>query len=670
MASPSGIRAGRAFVELFGDDSKLVRVLNRAEARVKAFGAGLMTFGAKLMAGGLALAVPLLGAVRTFASMGDTVAKMSLRTGVSAESLSELGFAAEQSGSDLSSLENGLRRMQRTIEDAGRGLSTSIDALDNLGLKVEDLQNLSPEEQFKLIADRMAGIADPTTRAATAMEIFGRSGTQLLPLMQNGAAGIETLQKQARELGLTISTQDANAAAVLTDTLNILWRSFKQGVFVIGAALAPTIKGFAEKATAVITRVSQWIRNNKELVVTAFRIAAGVVAAGAAIIGLGAIIYGVGMALGVLSSIAAGVGAVITGVVTVLGLVASMLGAILSPLGLVVGGLTALVGYFLYTGQAGDYVGGVLGWLGEMFGYLKDVALRSWNAITAAIASGDIGAAMNVAWTTIKMLWAEGINWLYQKWVGFKGWFLQIWNEAVYGTAMLMTEAWAGLQRTWVTVVSFLKKIWSEFTTWAANTWNTMQQSIGGVFIDALAKVGVLSEQEAKWAKEDMNKSLEDKKRQRSQDSADYLAQIEAEKNKRKNEITADENAALDALTSEMLAKDRARNKGLEKDLAAAKESAAKAKREWEDSLAAAEAAGAMPGTKGPPGKPRPPGEFEGLDIAGKSKAEIASTFNAFALAGLGTGSNYAAETAVNTRETRRLLRQIQTDGIKILATP
>jgi hypothetical protein len=86
--------------------------------------------------------------------------------------------------------------------------------------------------------------------------------------------------------------------------------------------------------------------------------------------------------------------------------------------------------------------------------------------------------------------------------------------------------------------------------------------------------------------------------------------------------------------------------------------------------LAAAEVAGTAPGPKGLPGKPRPPGEFEGLDLAGKSKVEIASTFNAFALAGLGTGGNYAAETAVNTRETRRVLRQIQTDGIKILATP
>jgi hypothetical protein len=44
---------------------------------------------------------------------------MSKRTGVSVEALSELGFAAEQSGADLATLEAGLRRMSRVIKDGG-----------------------------------------------------------------------------------------------------------------------------------------------------------------------------------------------------------------------------------------------------------------------------------------------------------------------------------------------------------------------------------------------------------------------------------------------------------------------------------------------------------------------------------------------------------------------
>ena len=81
MALSKGIRAGRAFVELFADDSKLVAGLNRAAARLKAFGASVSAIGMKMATlGGVALA-PMLGAAKMFGSAGDDLAKMSQRTG-------------------------------------------------------------------------------------------------------------------------------------------------------------------------------------------------------------------------------------------------------------------------------------------------------------------------------------------------------------------------------------------------------------------------------------------------------------------------------------------------------------------------------------------------------------------------------------------------------------
>ena len=196
-----------------------------------------------------------------------------------------------------------------------------------------------------------------------------------------------------------------------------------------------------------------------------------------------------------------------------------------------------------------------------------------------------------------------------------------------------------------------------------------MQQSVGGVFIDALAKIGVLSDEEAKWAKQDMNKSLDDKKRNRSKDSEDYIGEINAEEKSRKAGINQQENASLDALTSEMLAHDDARKKQLDADLTASRQAADAAKKEWEDSLAAAQAAGNAPAGKGPPGKPQKPGDFEGVDIVGKSKSESIGTFSGFALSGLGAGGDYAEVTATHTKKTYDELHRMRQDGIKILAT-
>ena len=666
MPSSSAIRAGRAYVELFGDDSKLVRVLDGAEKRIEGMGKGIMSFGGKLMAGGAALAAPLVGAVKSFTDWGSELTHMSERTGVGVESLSELGYAAKMTGADSETLEAGLRKMQKAITGADEESKAAQQSLDRLGLAAADLQGLSPEKQFELIGKRIAGIEDPTVRAGIALELFGRSGTMLLPMLGD----LSSLRAEARRLGQTISTEDAEAADTFGSAVDSLWGSIRGGAAAIGGALAPALTDVTTRTTEFVASAARWIGNNKELVLTFGKIAAGVVAAGAAIVAIGAVIYGVGMALGVLSSIASGVGTVVTGLGAAFGVIGSVLGAILSPLGLIVGGLAALAGYFLSTGQAGEYVGGILNWMGEMFGYLKDIALTSWSAITNAIASGDIGAAMNVAWTLMKMLWQEGIGWLTSKWTAFKGWFLEVWNEAVYGTAMLMTEAWAGLQRTWVTVVSFLKSIWSQFTTWAANSWNSMQQSIGGVFIDALAKVGILTKQEADWAKKDMNKSLDDKKAGRTKEAGDYQAEIDKEENQRKAGINQQENDSLNALTSEMLAKDDARQKGLDADLAASKEAAAKAKADWENSLAAAQAAGAGPGGPEKPKKPgAKPGDFSGVDITGKGKSETSGTFNPFALAGLGTGGNFAEATANHTKLSYLELRRIRQEGVPIAAT-
>ena len=106
MATAQGIRAGRAFVELFADDSKLVRGLRRASARLKAWGAGIRSIGMQVFAGGAAIAAPLLLALKQFTTAGDALDKMSSRVGASVEFLSALSHAA-QIGGKVDSVEQG-----------------------------------------------------------------------------------------------------------------------------------------------------------------------------------------------------------------------------------------------------------------------------------------------------------------------------------------------------------------------------------------------------------------------------------------------------------------------------------------------------------------------------------------------------------------------------------
>jgi|GEM_PF-2983271 len=267
MASQRSIRAGRAFVELFADNSKLVSGLRAAKAKIQAFGHAAARIMKTAAVGTAAVGTALAASAKVFGVMGDNIAKMAKRTGVSVEALSGLQFAASRSGVAVGELEGGLRGMARTVLDADRGLSTATDSLDRLGLAAGDLQGLAPEDQFKLLADRISQVPDATTRAALAMKIFGRSGTALLPMMQDGAKGIDDLVAAARKMGLIITTEQARAAEAFQDQWGDMLQTLKMVAFNVGHAVAPVIQKAMQGIVEASAKLSAWIRENEAAII-------------------------------------------------------------------------------------------------------------------------------------------------------------------------------------------------------------------------------------------------------------------------------------------------------------------------------------------------------------------------------------------------------------------
>lgn len=537
MASTQGIRAGKAFVEL-GVSDKLTKGLRAAQKRLQAFGASVGSLGARIAALGTAALAPLAASVRTFSNAGDVLDKMAARTGLSAEALSELGFAAELSGADLQTLEKGIRKMQKSILDAERGLATTRQAMSQLGLTVEDLKGLAPEEQFLLIADRLSRIEDPTRRAALAMELFGRAGTGLLPLLKDGAQGIEALRAEARRLGLTVSTQTAKDAALLNDTLHTLWRVVKQGVFVIGSALAPAVVEFTNAVTRTVVRVSEWIKQNKALIVTAVKIAVGVAGVGLALVAVGFVISGVGAALGALASIAAGVG-------TALGAVVSVLGALLSPIGLVISAVVALGGTLLVVSGAGAEA---LAWLGEQFGRLRDTVYKVIGGIADALAAGDIGLAAQVLWLALKVTWEKGTLALRKVWERTTQFFVGVFHDALAGTLTIAEFVWHRLQVAWIETTSFMSRGWERFTSFLTETWLT----IANILTKTWNRLRGLfdSSFDAAAANLAADQALIEKLGENDRETANALADLEA-----KRAASREREAQVHAQTQEEIAK-------------------------------------------------------------------------------------------------------------------
>ncbi len=652
MANTKGIRAGRAFVEL-GVDDKIAKGLQKAEQRLKAFGEGVRSVGLKLGALGSAAMTFLGGTVKAFVDTGDALDEMSARTGVSVETLSELGWAADLAGADLETLETGLRKMQKVVTEAATGSKSATEALARLGLSVTDLVNLNPEQQFKLIADRLSKVQDPTLRAALAMEVFGKSGTRLLPLLADGAKGLEEYQRKARELGLTVSTETAKDAAALADTLDTLWRVLKQSAFTIGAALAPTIKDLGDAVTRAVVRVTEWLKQNKALIVTALQVAAAVTAVGVGLIVAGTLISGVGAVFGWLATVVTGIGAAF-------GAVGAALAAIISPIGLVITAAVALGTTLLVVTGAGSEA---LTWLGEQFGRLRDTVYKVMGGIADALAAGDINLAAQILWLSLKLAWQQGVAALNRAWLEAKRFFLSIAYGMWYGALAAAEIGFHALEVAWIETTSFLSQTWTSFTAGFQKAWNTAINwttkrllELWGLFDETLDV-----EAAKKMADEDLSSVNAEIDRQRDAALQAREAQRQSERERAKSthegaleEIGRQDQDAQRQLDQETDARVKATQQQLDEARKALDDAVAEARRKRE----AADAEGAAP--KRPPVDP-----LAGLDdqLAGlgnllAQKISVIGTFNPLGAAGLGGGSA-AERTARATEETAKHTKRL-----------
>ncbi|HXG09469.1 MAG TPA: phage tail tape measure protein [Gemmataceae bacterium] len=657
MAAASGIRAGAAYVELFVKDSRLVKGLNAVSARLKAFGASITALGAKLAGLGVTLALPFLGAAKLFADMGSDMLDMSQRTGVAVEALSELRYAAEQSGSGAEDLEKGLRTMSRNIIEAARGSVQARQNLARLGLTIADLTGLSPDQQFELIADRLAAIQNPLNRATIAMEIFGRTGASLLPLLSTGAQGIQELRREANGLGLTMSTEDAQAAEAFGDALSALWRSLKQVAFMVGAALAPTLKQIAEWITRVAANLAGWIDENREVITVIAAVIAGIVGVGVALMVLGPIISAIGTAIGLVTF-------AISAATTAVSLLGAAIGFLLSPIGLVVAAVGGIAAAVLFATDEGNMA---LESLGRGFEQLLGAAGTAWQGIQDAIAAGDLAGAMEVAWLGIQVVWETSIAAISKAWRNFKSFFVELFWSAVYAVARAFNTAWTSIEVAFWTVVNALADGWDTFVYGLTVAFNEFV----AFFRRAWARVrNVFNREAAQREIEAINREFEQQRRE----AREQLASRIRERSRRVDEAREAGRQREEALNQMQEEERRERQREREAADAADQERVAAARRALEERAAElafqreqAELERELAAMDREAQRARRPEfDLEGLDEA-EAKTDVKGTFSAFAVAGLGSDS-LAERTARASehiaRNTDKLVREAQNGGL------
>ncbi|WP_339617196.1 phage tail tape measure protein [uncultured Gilvimarinus sp.] len=203
---------------------------------------------AKAVAGiGIAAVGATAALVKSQANAADELMKTSRAVGVEVETLSALKYQAELSGVQFNNLATGLRTFSKNARDASEGTGEAVDTFDALGISLYDSEGRLKSTEVLLgdVANSFSDMEDGMLKTAAAQDLMGRSGGQMINLLNGGADGIADMRREAEALGVVLDAETGKAAEDFNDALTKLNKSLTGNYDLLGAA-TPAMKDFTE----------------------------------------------------------------------------------------------------------------------------------------------------------------------------------------------------------------------------------------------------------------------------------------------------------------------------------------------------------------------------------------------------------------------------------------
>ncbi len=182
----------------------------------------------------------------------DALAKTSSRLGIASEELASLRVAAERTAAMANgAFDTALQRMVRRVQEASQGTGEAKGAIEALGLSAQALAQMSPDQQFRAIADAMTGVDEQGKRVALAFKLFDTEGVALVNTLRAGSAGLDAFTAKADVAGVTLdslATAKVEAANDSMADLGMLVGGLSQQLAV---NFSPLLQGVADRLFGV-----------------------------------------------------------------------------------------------------------------------------------------------------------------------------------------------------------------------------------------------------------------------------------------------------------------------------------------------------------------------------------------------------------------------------------
>ena len=269
---------GSIFVNTDAADKSMKKTESNAESIAIKLGNGIKTaakWGAAISTGAVVAGTAVFSLSSKVASAGDAIDKMSQKIGISREAYQELDFVCSQSGTSVDTLQMGIKTLTNQMQSAQSGTKSAVEVFNTLGLSIYDTNgNLKDQETMMWEAmSALQSMENQTEKAALANDLFGRSGSELMPLLNGASGSIEEMRQKAHELGLVMSDEFVDNSVEFTDTIDQVKRSLSAAGMTVAGEFLPHIQDLGAKLIEYIPTIQEFASNISEKIGGAFETA-------------------------------------------------------------------------------------------------------------------------------------------------------------------------------------------------------------------------------------------------------------------------------------------------------------------------------------------------------------------------------------------------------------